>query len=79
MLHELGLRVPEDIPVAGTSLHDCHVDSGLDQNPREIGRVAMLNLISLLHDNDRGIPALYRETLVKGNWVDGTSLPPNKI
>ena len=34
-----------------------------------------LMLISLIHDNARGIPPIHRELLVKGRWVDGSTLP----
>jgi len=79
MISEAGLRIPEDIGVAGTSIPDTGVDAGIYQHPEEIGRVALLLLIGLIHDNDRGIPALHRETLVKGKWVDGSSLPRRAI
>ncbi|KAF0095894.1 MAG: LacI family transcriptional regulator [Puniceicoccaceae bacterium 5H] len=75
LLSELGCRVPADIPVAVTSVLDGHADAGINQNPREIGRVAVLQLLTLIHDNDRGPKELYREILVKGSWVDGASLP----
>jgi DNA-binding LacI/PurR family transcriptional regulator len=76
MLGRAGLRVPEDIGMAANSVLDGHADAGIDQNPEEIGRVAMLLLISLMHDNDRGIPPIPHELLVKGKWVDGSTLPP---
>ncbi len=75
MIRECGYRIPEDIAVAATSVLDAHVDAGVYQNPEEIGRVAVLLLISLIHDNDRGEQKLFREVLVKGKWVDGKSLP----
>jgi len=34
-----------------------------------------LMLVSLIHDNARGIPSINRELLVKGKWVDGSMLP----
>ena len=46
-----------------------------DQNPEEIGRVSALVIISLLANNERGVPPIPREILVDGSWVDGTSLP----
>lgn len=75
MLNRLGYRVPGDIAVAVTSILDGKADAGIDQNPIEIGRIAVLSLLSLLHDNDRGEPELDREALVKGKWIDGSSLP----
>lgn len=75
MLEKAGYRVPEDIGLAGTNVRDMHVDAGIDQNPEEIGRMTALALISLIHDSDLGIPKSIRETLVRGTWVDGKSLP----
>jgi LacI family transcriptional regulator len=54
---------------------DGGADSGMDQHPEEIGRVGMLLLNSLIHDGAHGIPAIFRQTVVEGRWVDGSSLP----
>jgi LacI family transcriptional regulator len=75
LLHAAGYRVPHDIPVAATSILDGGADSGMDQHPEEIGRVGMLLLNSLIHDGAHGIPAIFRQTVVEGRWVDGSSLP----
>ena len=75
LLSLCGCRVPEQIGLAETSVLDGQSDAGIYQNPEEIGRVALLVLQSLIHDNDRGIPPLHREILVKGSWVDGQDLP----
>jgi LacI family transcriptional regulator len=75
LLKKCGLRVPEDIGLATTTVLDGHVDAGIYQNPEEIGRVAVMMLLSMMHDSERGIPAIHHEMLVKGKWVDGTSLP----
>lgn len=74
-LSQAGYRVPEDIGLAATTVLDCPIDAGIYQNPEEIGRVGVLVLISLINDNDRGVPAIPREILIKGKWVDGASLP----
>lgn len=77
MLKRLGLRVPEDIALAATSvLDEPGIDAGIYQNSEEIGRVAALTLISLIHEHDCGMPSIHREILIKGDWVDGGSLPP---
>ena len=75
ILKEAGYRIPQDIGLAATSLLDIEVDAGIDQHVEEVGRVAVLVLISLINDNDRGGPAIQREILIKGAWVDGSSLP----
>ena len=75
----LGYRVPADIAMASTTILDGGLDSGIDQNPEEIGRVAMETLAALIHNNLRGIPSIVRHTLVMGRWVNGTSLPPRPV
>jgi len=75
LLKEAGYRVPEDIALAATSVLDGTVDSGIYQNPEEIGRIGVLLAASLITDNDGGIPKFPRQTLVEGDWVDGSSLP----
>ena len=78
LLHEAGYHVPDDFPVAVTSILDGGADSGVDQHPEEIGRVGMLMLNSLICDGARGIPAIFRQILVEGSWVDGSSLPDRR-
>lgn len=70
-----GTRIPEDLGLAVTSVLDGRADSGIDQNAEEIGRVGFLMLNSLINDGARGIPKIFRQILVEGSWVDGTSLP----
>ena len=66
------------IGLAGLNILDMEVDAGIYQNPEEIGRVGVLVLVSLINDHDRGVPPIHREILVKGDWVDGASLPPKR-
>lgn len=75
LLKKAGYRIPEDIGLAATSILDGNADSGIYQNPEEIGRVGFLVVASLIHDNDKGIPPIARQILVEGEWVDGSSLP----
>lgn len=74
MLAKEGLRAPKNIGLAALTVLDCPIDAGIYQNPEEIGRVSVLMLQSLINDNDRGIPSVSREVLIKGKWVDGTSM-----
>jgi LacI family transcriptional regulator len=75
LLGQIGVRVPEDLAVAVTSVLDGNFDSGIDQNCREIGRVAMRTLAGLIQQNERGIPRYFRRVLVEGSWQNGSSLP----
>jgi LacI family transcriptional regulator len=70
-----GFKIPQDIALATLSVLDGNADSGIDQNSLEIGRAAVQMLISLINHNESGIPAICRELLIEGRWVDGKSLP----
>ncbi len=76
LLADLGVRVPEDLAVAATSVWDGNFDAGADQNSTEIGRVAVSTLAGLILDNEKGPPRYQRRILVEGRWVDGKSMPP---
>lgn len=75
VLAKQGVKVPDDVAVAVTSVLDGHADAGIDQNPEEIGRVGFLMLNLLINDGARGIPKIFRQILVEGSWVDGSTLP----
>jgi LacI family transcriptional regulator len=75
ILSAVGLRVPEDIGLAVTNVADIAVPAGIHQHPIEIGKVGAFLLHSLITHNERGIPAIPRQVLVDGTWVDGPSLP----
>ncbi|MDF7797969.1 LacI family DNA-binding transcriptional regulator [Pontiellaceae bacterium B1224] len=77
-LKELGYRIPEDIGVATTSIHDTPIDAGIDQRPYNIGRAAIRLLSALITEKAFGIPAYCDETLIEGRWVDGSMLPRHK-
>jgi len=75
MLGKVGCRVPDDVGLAALSVLDGDADAGIYQNPEEIGRVALLFVISLIHDNEIGVPPIYRQIVVGGTWRDGKTLP----
>ncbi len=74
-LKALGCRIPQDIGLATTSIHDTPIDTGIDQNPKEIGRMGFITLVSMMNDYEYGIPDIQHEILVGGTWVDGNMLP----
>lgn len=78
LLGELGVRVPEDVALAATSVLDGNADAGIDQRPGEIGRAAVEVLDGLLTRGRFGPPAVPRMTSVLASWVDGNSLPPRE-
>ncbi|MEI6893004.1 MAG: LacI family DNA-binding transcriptional regulator [Pontiella sp.] len=75
ILSELGIHVPNNIGLATTSISDTSIDSGIDQNPEEIGRSAARMLTSLIHEQNFGIPSIRSEILVEGKWINGSTLP----
>jgi DNA-binding LacI/PurR family transcriptional regulator len=78
ILARIGLRIPEDIAAAATSIHASGIDAGIDQNPEAIGRTALSMLASQLSQNRFGIPEIRSEILIEGRWVDGSMLPHKK-
>lgn len=78
MIQKLGYKVPDDLGLAALSVLDGNIDAGIDQNPEEIGRVAFLMAFTLINDNTRGIPPIFRQTLVAGKWAEGHCLPDRR-
>ncbi|MDF7799317.1 substrate-binding domain-containing protein [Pontiellaceae bacterium B1224] len=75
VLNDLGYNIPSDIGLATLSIHDTPLNAGIDQNPEEIGRAAVRTLVSQLTEQHFGIPAIQKETLIDGKWIDGSMLP----
>jgi LacI family transcriptional regulator len=74
-LNEMGIRIPEDIAIATTSIHDTPINAGINQHPEEIGHAAIRALIGLLNEHSFGVPTIRSEILIEGKWVDGSMLP----
>ncbi len=75
LLRELGLRIPQDLAVAGTSVLDIPVDAGIDQHSRAVGRIAVEMLVKQINIGERGSPRDPVHILVESRWQDGRSLP----
>jgi DNA-binding LacI/PurR family transcriptional regulator len=75
LIRDLGYRIPEQVAVVGTSVYDVPVDAGINQNPEEIGRIAVETLVAQILVNDRGEPPAPCRILVDSRWQDGKSLP----
>ena len=78
MLERIGCRIPADAGLAALSILDGGAEAGIDQNPEEIGRAAVLLVLSLINDNAQGVPATLRQILIEGSWVNGPTLPVRK-
>lgn len=79
LLTGLGYRIPEDIAVATTSIHDTPINAGIDQKPEEVGKAAVRMLASLINEHQFGIPKVRNQILVEGEWIDGSMLPDRNI
>lgn len=75
MLGALGLRIPEDLAVAVTSVLDGNGDAGIHQNSFEIGRAGCEMVISQIIHGAFGVQECPRELLIQGYWQDGSMLP----
>ncbi len=76
-LAQHGLRVPEDIGLAGI---DCavHPDwlSGVRQQTEQLGMNAVDMLVGRVQQRDFGLPKMPKTEFVEGDWIDGSTLRP---
>lgn len=76
-LRLMGRRVPRDIVVASLDLNpDCAPNAGMRQNHRIVGERAVEQLAILMRTNQRGLCRPHNNTLIEGDWVDGSDVPP---
>lgn len=80
IMEQLKGQIPDHIGLIVSTINDLSTaDAGIDQNAKEIGRMATRSLVSMLNEQRYGIPDIRTETLVDGTWIDGSSLPPKHI
>ena len=69
MLMERGYKMPEDIGFADTQLQEGDtVNSGVNQNARQIGVSGVELLVSMMHRHQVGVPKVASHMLVEGSW-----------
>jgi DNA-binding LacI/PurR family transcriptional regulator len=74
-LRRLGREVPRDVGLAFlTWAEPGGKRSGIHENPAKVGAAAVEYLTTLLHHNERGIPAAPQQLLVETTWVEGRQL-----
>lgn len=74
-LHDLGLRVPQDLGLIQYEWRSDHGKwAGMDQRNDLVGEAAMDMLISMVHHNERGVPEHPRATMIGCHWVDGATV-----
>lgn len=71
------LRVPEDIGLVHLEVTERTPGaSGIERRAERIGAAAIDLLVSMINHNQRGLPDSGNTLLIKGAWVDGTTLRP---
>lgn len=74
-LGDLGLEVPRDIGLIQLERRRGTLDwAGMDQHNDLTGDAAVSLLVSMLHNNEAGVPAFPRATLIGGTWEDGVTV-----
>lgn len=75
----LGWKIPQDVALISVDRAPEYPDiGGFNQHHELHGSVAVDMLVGLILQNERGIPSIPREVLVKGEWADGISVPPKE-
>jgi len=73
-LGELGLEVPRDVGLIQLERARGSLDwAGMDQHNDLTGEAAVDMLVSLVQNNETGVPLYPRAMLVSGSWVDGAT------
>lgn len=76
-IEAMGWRVPQDVAFISTDWAPEYPDfAGFNQHHELHGSVAIDMLVGQLLQNERGLPAIPRVVLVKGEWAAGMSAPP---
>ena len=76
-IDELGYEVPGKLGVCLASLYGpCEGIAGIDIQLDLIGETAVRSVVSMLQQNERGLPPYPRYVTVEGRWVDRPSVRP---
>ncbi|HEX4086012.1 MAG TPA: LacI family DNA-binding transcriptional regulator [Chthoniobacteraceae bacterium] len=74
-LTKAGYRVPEDIGFIDLDCFDhSGIRAGINQQHRQVGSTAVDTLISLIHNNEKGLPETPRTILLGNCWVEGKTI-----
>jgi LacI family transcriptional regulator len=78
-IEQRGLRVPADIGLIQLERRRDQSDwAGMDQHNDRTGEAAVDMVITLLHNNELGVPAFPRATLIGASWVPGKTVRAQK-
>ncbi len=76
-LKRLGRRVPRDVGLIDLAADHPELGfAGVYHDPAQLGALGVELLVGLLHRHETGVPAHPSEVLLRGEWRDGTTLPP---
>lgn len=74
-LRALGKRVPKDVGLAYLEVTERTPGaSGIERESERVGAAAIDLLVTMLNHNQRGLPAFDNVLLIKGTWVEGSTL-----
>jgi len=76
-LREMGLKIPEDIGLIQLERRrSAPLTSGMDQHNDVVGASAVEMLIGMIQNNESGIPAFPKATLIGSTWIEGKTVRP---
>lgn len=76
-LERLSYRVPEDVGLVDLEHNSAYADwASMEQRNDLSGEAAVDLVVSMLHNNESGVPAFPRSILGSSHWVSGTTVRP---
>jgi len=74
-LDAAGQKVPRDAGVAVASIpYSDRTISGIDENVRAVGAMAIDTVVGMIHRNETGVPATPWRILAEGTWFQGETV-----
>ncbi|XHR27883.1 MAG: LacI family DNA-binding transcriptional regulator [Chthoniobacteraceae bacterium] len=74
-LRDLGMEAPRDLGLIQLEWRPDHAQwAGMNQHNDVVGEAAVEMVIGMIHNNEHGIPAFPRATLIGSTWVDGETV-----
>lgn len=74
-LPALGLRIPKDLGVVTARAPDRNgPQTGIFEGDELIGRTMVNQMVAMMHRDERGLPETAMQTLVSGEWIEGSTV-----
>ncbi|MFA6959253.1 MAG: LacI family DNA-binding transcriptional regulator [Opitutaceae bacterium] len=74
-LADIGVLAPRDVGLIQLERRrGCEDWAGMEQHNDLTGEAAVDMLVTLVHNNETGVPLFPRATLIGGSWADGTTV-----